>query len=134
MYKAQGTPFGVFGTNRKAGLNELLTQLRNIGRLVDQFHGRFPRLIKGRFIAGTDEITLADASLFPTYIFCQYMLPLYAEHIDFRGLPRLTAWFEFMSSEVEAAREVRQEIETALDQWKARGRFDPIIIELKEAN
>jgi len=132
MYKAAGTPFSIYGTNRSEGLKELKKQLFLIENLLTTFEEYHPELSYGRYLCG-DEISLADATLYPTIVFCVFMLPQFFgwDISDFLG-PRLHQWWSFMSSEeVTSALEVRKEIEIALNGWKDNGRFNPIMMELQ---
>lgn len=44
MYKAPGTMFSIYGTNRQAGLNELKKQLLEIENLLNTFESSYPTL------------------------------------------------------------------------------------------
>lgn len=134
MYKAPGTVISVYGTDRKSAINELMKQLRGIENLLQSFDNKFPHL-KGNFLCG-NEISLADATLFPTVVFCVFMLPQFfnIQTNEFIG-PLLQKWFEFLSSEVSYTRIVRQEIEKELIVWRDNnGRFNPIMEEMKKYN
>lgn len=76
MYKAPGTPFSTFGNDRKAALNELKRQLNIIEEELNTFEDKHPDLKGnlGPFLCGP-EISLADATLYPTVVFCVFMLP-----------------------------------------------------------
>ena len=85
----------------------------------------------GNFLCGS-EISLADAALYPTMVFCSFILPDFFqwEKNDVFGR-RLSKWWDFMSNEVEEARTVRDGIESGLSGWKTNGRWDPILEEMK---
>ena len=128
MYKTP--PFSIFATDRGAALEELKKQLFGINDLVSNFDKTYPSL-SGNFLCGS-EISLADAALFPTVVFCMYILPEYfgLEQSKFLG-PRLSNWFNFMSREVAEARMIRDDMEVGLTGWKTSGRWDAITEELK---
>jgi len=131
MYKAPGTSFSTFGSDRIAALNELKKQLNIIEEELNSYENKHPE-IKGRlgpFLCGS-EVSLADATLYPTVVFCMFMLPQFFgwSESDFLG-PRLSNWFAHMSS-VEYASSIRAEIEEPLNGWKTAGRFVPIMAEM----
>ena len=130
MYKAPGTPFSIFGTDRSAALAELKKQILCIENTVVKFDTAYPSL-SGNFLCGS-EISLADAALYPTMVFCSFILPDFFkwEKNDVFGR-RLSKWWDFMSNEVEEARTVRDGIESGLSGWKTNGRWDPILEEMK---
>lgn len=131
MYKPKGYIFSVHGLNRKAGLDELKKQLHVIEDTVKGFREQFPALSEGDYLCGP-EISLADATLFPTMIFCDYMLPQYFgwQEESYKG-PLLTKWMKFMHQKVLPAQEVGKEVRTALEGWTNAGRFGPIMEEMK---
>lgn len=132
MYKARGTSFSIHGTNRKAALEELRKQFLGIEQTIQSFDERHPSARKGDFLCGGD-ISLADATLFPTMVFCDFMLPQFFNlpHETYMG-PILSRWWAFMNEDVDYAKEVRREITEPLTEWKAKGRFEPIIAEMLE--
>jgi len=134
MYKAAGTPFSIYGTNRSEGLEELKRQLHVLEHLLttfEQYHPPQLSSVNGRYLCG-DEISLADVTLYPTIVFCVFILPQFFgwDISDFLG-PKLYQWWSFMNTEVSSAMEVRKEMEIALNGWKDNGRFNPIMMELK---
>ena len=134
MYKAAGTPFSIYGTNRSKGLEELKRQLHVLEHLLttfEQYHPPQLSSVNGRYLCG-DEISLADVTLYPTIVFCVFILPQFFgwDISDFLG-PKLYEWWSFMNTEVSSAMEVRKEMEIALNVWKDNGRFNPIMMELK---
>lgn len=131
MYKAKGTPFSTFGTDRKAGLAELKKQLLNINDLIQKLQDAFPNGQRGKYLCGT-EISLADATLFPTMVFCDFILPQFYQwqETEYKGAITMK-WMRYMSEHVPAAQEVKAEIEVALNNWKKNGRFEPIMEEMK---
>jgi len=132
MYRAPGSVFSSFGTNRFAALDELKKQLVNTEQLLAHFDKLISRNKKGNFLCG-EEISLADATLYPTMVFCTFMLPQFfnCKESEFMG-PRLQEWWNFMSQEVSASREVGQEMMEALEGWKSSGRFQPIVSEVQQ--
>eukprot|EP00607_Mallomonas_marina_P007205 CAMPEP_0182416654 /NCGR_PEP_ID=MMETSP1167-20130531/1029_1 /TAXON_ID=2988 /ORGANISM="Mallomonas Sp, Strain CCMP3275" /LENGTH=261 /DNA_ID=CAMNT_0024589633 /DNA_START=124 /DNA_END=909 /DNA_ORIENTATION=+ len=134
MYKAKGTPFGILGTDRVAGLTELKKQLSIIEKELTSFEEKHPEY-KDKlepFLCGP-EISLADATLYPTAVFCMYILPQFFgwKDTDVMG-PQLLKWFHHMSSNVQYAKEVKDEIEGGLNAWKSNDRWVPIIEEMRE--
>jgi glutathione S-transferase len=130
MYKAPGTSYSIYGTDRLAALSELKKQLQNIERAVTEFDLKNPSLA-GNFLCG-EEISLGDASLYPTVVFCMFILPQFFElsNEDILG-PRLLRWFNYLSKESSEAKGIREEIESALSGWKSNNRWDKIVEELK---
>jgi len=113
MYKAP--PFGVFGT-RKDALKEIVKQLDVIEGLIDPS--------SGMYLCG-QEISLADATLFPTAIFIDHMLPKF--DIQPALPPKLAAWFSNLKEKDEDCRKVYDEIKGALSTWEDRKRWDDIL-------
>ena len=132
MYKARGTSFSIYGTDRKAALGELTTQLVGIEQTLQIFDQRHPLLRKGEFLCG-EEISLADAALFPTMVFCDFILPQFFDmpQESFMG-PVLGRWWSFMNEYVDCAQEIKKEISAPLMEWRSKGRFDPIMAEMRE--
>jgi len=129
MYKAPGTVFSSFGTDRGKALDELVKQIAAIEMLLvgfDKIHGS--KLRSGGYLCG-DSISLADATLFPTMVFCHFMLPKFFD-VSVPG-KILSDWYHRFGSEVGAASEVKAEIESALRGWEAAKRWDPILEEKK---
>eukprot|EP00667_Euglena_gracilis_P019457 EG_transcript_20863 len=94
MYRAMGAE------ERRAGLQQIHQQLR---------------VIEGRaraapYLAGS-EPTAADAALFPTAVFLNFILPRHFGWASaFDGCPKLAQWFDFLSRDPQGAR-VRAEVE-----------------------
>jgi glutathione S-transferase len=122
MYKAAGTPFSIYGTDRLSALQELRRQIKVIENTVVEYDEMFPNEM-GPYLCG-DEISLADASLFPTSIFFMTILPqvFKLDVKDFFG-PRLLSWYEYMLRNNEAAKYVYDEMLPALEAWKASGKI-----------
>lgn len=129
MYKAPGSIFSTFGTDRKAALAELKRQLLGIEQMLPSLDSHTSQGASRPFLCGS-EISLADATLYPTLIFCEFMLPQFFgwSRGDYMG-KRLSAWFDRMGA-VPAAKAVREEMMAPLEGWKANGRFDPIVKEM----
>jgi len=130
MYKAPGTVFSTFGTDRKGGLMELVRQFQNIESLLSNFRSSFPLEGRKGYLCG-DEISLADATLFPTMVFARFMLPRFFDAQ--LPCPELNEWFDFISRNNEAAATVKREIEDALKQWEKNGRWEPIQNEMQKS-
>ncbi len=82
LYKA-APPFGIYGT-RSDALNELQKQLKIIDDLIDDD-------IDGNYLCGS-EVSLADASLFPTMVFIDAIFPKFGIE---NGIPsKLAKWFK----------------------------------------
>jgi len=115
MYKAE-PPFGQFD-DRAAALAELVHQLHVLEKYVSE---------EGPFLTGR-EISLADATLFPTLVFILYMLPLQFGMSESAVLgEKLRRWWEFMQGD-EAAMRVREEISGPLRAWDEKGRWKSIL-------
>ena len=130
MYKAPGTSFSVYGTDRKAALEELKRQLLAIEQNIHAFDERHPSLRRGPYLCGED-ISLADATLYPTMIFCEFMLPQFfgVSQSEYMG-PILRQWWSFISDKVDCAKVINKEISEPLSEWKTKGRFEPIMAEM----
>lgn len=124
MYKVKGTTFSSFGVDRTAALKELQKQLSNIDQLLAAFKVTYPNLsCCDPYLCGK-EISLADATLFPTFVFCDFILPTV---FDWKKEDYQCKYFgHWFTEEVPAAKLVREEIVEALSEWKANGRFDLI--------
>jgi len=108
--------------------------LTEIEALVTNFETKYPQLCSSdsssKYLCGK-EISLADATLFPTAIFLMFMLPQFFNWKDDDVLgPRLMAWYKFMLT-VPVAKKVYDEMIPSLEKWKSSGRFNPIIEEMK---
>ena len=107
-------------------IKELLNQLNVIENTLEKFHTKYPGNDNGSYLCGR-EISLADAALFPTAIFCDFMLPKYGISNYFGN--RLSRWYSYMRG-TEAGSVIEKEILSPLNTWQSNGRFDPIIKEL----
>ncbi|GAX77121.1 hypothetical protein CEUSTIGMA_g4567.t1 [Chlamydomonas eustigma] len=95
---------------------------KQIGDLAAQLD-ILDKAIVGPYAAG-DDITAADGALFPTMVFCDFMLPTY---FGWTGLwetrPKLKAWWATISQDPEAARIIK-EVREALDGWAESDRWN----------
>lgn len=106
--------------DRNSGLADIKKHLANLEELV----------VPGApFITGA-EVSLADATIFPTMVFLSFMLPKFATEAD-EGAPlfgpNLTAWWERMQAEEAPAQRVYGEITEALQGWETNKRWDTIL-------
>jgi len=130
LYKPM-PPFGRFGTRSEA-IRELIAQLGVAESLADP---------EGPFLTGPD-ISLADATLFPTMVFITHMLPKFDETIVAKAGsadsaprdaaagalgPRLLAWWAHMTSADPEAMRIKSEIVGGLEAWEARDRWAPLL-------
>ena len=132
MYRAPGSIFGSFGTDRKSAIAEIQRQLDIISSTIEKFDSSYPHLKSSTGYLCGPEISLADAALFPTAVFINFMLP------EFFGIPTSTAfksplkrWWDFMVTKDAAAIDVKAEMELALNDWKAAKRWSPILEEIE---
>ena len=103
-----------------------MNQLDIIENTLEKFRTKYPAGEDGSYLCG-HEISLADATLFPTAIFCDFMLPKYGIKNYFGD--RLCKWYSYMRGTV-AGSVIEKEILSPLNTWQSNGRFDPIIKEL----
>jgi len=120
MYKLV-PPFGKFPM-RHQQMDELRKQILVVDTHVDP---------KGPYIAG-EEVSLADATLFPTLIFAQYMLPKFepeGSKWDQKAVfgANLSRWFEWVRANDDSFSKVYTEITSALKAWDEGGRWDTIL-------
>eukprot|EP00980_Cylindrotheca_fusiformis_P005146 scaffold1089_cov117-Cylindrotheca_fusiformis.AAC.9 len=115
LYKA-GPPFGSFHT-RKDALAEYSKQLHVIANLL-------PDHDAGYYLCGND-VSLADATLFPSIVFAAFMHPKFYLGPDF--IPeKLSKWFQNLIEKDHAFCRVYDEMMTVLQKWDASGRWDTI--------
>lgn len=123
MYKAT-PPFGPFST-RKDALLEYCKQLRVIDDLLGE-EGT------STYLCG-DEVSLADATLFPSLVFATYILPKFVissnkEEQDSLTVPtKLNSWYHNIISNDDVFSRVHNEITKALDSWNDKKRWDTIL-------
>lgn len=106
-------PFGTFGT-RKDALAEFVKQLSVIENLIEP----------GPYLLG-DQVSLADATIFPTMVFAAHMLPKF--DITPPLPPKLDQWFHSVRQNDAAFGKVFDEIMGGLQAWEERNRWDPIL-------
>ncbi|GIL70070.1 hypothetical protein Vretimale_3346 [Volvox reticuliferus] len=79
-------------------------------------------IVEGPYVAGS-QVTSADAALFPTFVFFEFMLPTYFGWKDvFAGRPKLAAWWNNMKADPVAAK-IMEEIRGGLNGWAASNRW-----------
>ena len=136
MYRAPGSLFGMYGTNRSAALTELKRQLVGIDGMLSTLDTLPPSEYSksqsdGPYLCG-GELSLADITLYPTILFCVYMLPAFFGWSAEQFMsPRLRRWYSYMSA-VPEVRQTAQEITGALDGWRVSGRWDAIVLEMQQ--
>ena len=113
MYKPP--PFGSFGI-RKDALREIVKQLQVIDALIDPS--------SGMYLCG-EEISLADATLFPSIVFVDHMLPKF--DIWPALPPKLSAWFNAVKENDAACKRVYEEVKEGLNKWEENERWDSIL-------
>jgi diadenosine tetraphosphate (Ap4A) HIT family hydrolase/glutathione S-transferase len=113
MYKPT-PPFGIYRTRQEA-LAEYQRQLKVIDELIDPSDGMY--------LCG-DEISLADATVFPSAVFAVYCLPKF--DISPALPPKLETWFNTVKEKDPVFKKVYDEIQGGLLQWEERGRWDAI--------
>ena len=122
MYKAQGN-FGSFGCRQEA-LQEYIKQLHKIEDLIvvdDK-----PDKTSASYLCGK-EVSLADATLFPSCVFAQFMLPKFENAHDDPPLPpKMTQWFHNLRQNDPDFARVHDEITQALHAWEERDRWGSI--------
>lgn len=134
LYRAPGSIFGAFGTDRRGAINEIIKQLGVIESLISDeklWSGSTTGGISGIYLCG-DEISLADCTLFPTLVFTEYMFPKF--NVDTGTLfPKLKAYYNSISGGAcPAGKEVYEEVLGGLKKWEETGRWDPIMEEWGE--
>jgi len=119
MYKLV-PPFGKW-PSRPQQMDEFRKQLLIVDSHVDE---------KGPYVAG-EEVSLADATLFPTLIFAEYMLPKFepkgstwSQEACFGA--NLSRWFNWVKVNDASFAKVYEEITGALKGWDENGRWDTI--------
>ena len=112
MYKSP--PFAQFGT-RSDAIKEFKKQLDVIEDSL---------VAETLYLCG-DEVSLADATLFPTLLFAKYMLPKFDVVPALPG--KLDRWFENIRVKDTVFQKVHDEIFSSLEQWNERGRWDTIL-------
>mmetsp|Transcript_32181 Transcript_32181/g.37517 ORF Transcript_32181/g.37517 Transcript_32181/m.37517 type:complete len:383 (+) Transcript_32181:106-1254(+) len=114
MYKAT-PPFGIYGT-RSDALAEYQKQLRVIDDLLSDEKS-------GMYLCGS-EVSLADATLFPSMVFVEKCLPKFGVK---KALPdKIAKWYEEVRQGDEHFSKVYDEIAGGLNAWEENGRWDSI--------
>ena len=122
LYKP-APPFGVFGM-REAAIQEYVRQLQIIDDLIDGSHDDDQNTLSSPYLLG-DQVSLADATLFPSLVFAVHMLPKF--HVTPSLPPKLNNYFQkVMTCDLDFAR-VQQEIQSGLDAWEERDRWAPLL-------
>ena len=102
LYKAV-PPFGTFGT-RKDALKEYSKQLYVISDLMDD---------QGPYLCG-EEVSLADASVFPSVVFASYMFPKFYQpelFMEDQPIPKkIEDWYQRMIDTDSAFQKVYEEV------------------------
>ena len=101
MYKAT-PPFGIYGTRQDA-LNEYVKQLGVINDLLDARTASE----NTQYLCG-DEVSLADATLFPSIIFAEKMLPKFG--FDNPLPDKINSWYSEMKAKDEDFAKVYDEV------------------------
>jgi len=118
LYKAT-PPFGIFG-DRKDAIADFCRQLNVIDDVIDSDEN-------GLYLCG-EEVSLADATLFPTMIFAKHMLPKFGVP-DNEVLPsKIDSWYTAVIAGDPVFAKVHDEILGALSQWDAKGRWDKMLL------
>lgn len=116
LYKAT-PPFGIYGT-RSDAIAEFRKQMKVIDDLIDGNKD-------GIYLFGS-EVSLADATLFPTMTFARHMLPKFGVPA-IEALPaKIAQWYTQVMAGDEHFRKVHEEVMGALAAWDERGRWDTI--------
>ena len=113
LYKP-APPFGVFGS-RKDAIAEFVKQLGVIEDLVED---------AGPYLLG-NEVSLADATLFPSLVFAHHMLPKFAVSPPLP--PKLAQYYQQVAEQDAVFGRVQQEIQSGLAAWEDRNRWDPLL-------
>jgi len=118
LYRAV-PPFGSIGT-RKDALKEYSKQLYIISNLMDD---------GGPYMCG-NEVSLADATVFPSIVFASYMFPKFEfqeENSQRQPIPKkIEDWYQRMIDTDSAFQKVYNEITGGLSDWNDNGRWDNI--------
>ena len=100
-------------------------QLAEVAKQLDVIEGVMNLRTDGPFVGGREPST-ADAALFPTYVFIEYILPKHFGWKDvWAGRPTTAKWFEAMKLDTCGAR-VYGEVRGGLEAWEENGRWDTV--------
>lgn len=98
-------------------------ELKTLNYQLDAIEQSMAPLSLGPFAAGP-EITAADGALFPTLLFCDFILPTYFKWTSlWTSRPRLSAWWTAVNNDPEAKR-VIEEVKGGLEGWVASDRWN----------
>jgi len=98
LYRAE-PPFGTFGT-RKDALKEYSKQLYILAGMMDP---------AGPYLCGA-EVSLADATVFPSVVFATFMFPKFDSGIEKPVPEKIEAWFQKMKDMDPAFQKVFDEV------------------------
>lgn len=98
LYKP-GPPFGIYGDRKKA-LAEYSKQLYVIADLMQD----------DAMYACGDEVSLADATLFPSVIFAVHMFPKFDSDLENPIPPKIEAWFQCLIEKDSAFKKAYDEV------------------------
>eukprot|EP00560_Eucampia_antarctica_P008205 CAMPEP_0197826140 /NCGR_PEP_ID=MMETSP1437-20131217/3126_1 /TAXON_ID=49252 ORGANISM="Eucampia antarctica, Strain CCMP1452" /NCGR_SAMPLE_ID=MMETSP1437 /ASSEMBLY_ACC=CAM_ASM_001096 /LENGTH=357 /DNA_ID=CAMNT_0043426437 /DNA_START=84 /DNA_END=1157 /DNA_ORIENTATION=- len=115
MYKAS-PPFGIFGS-RKDALAEYQKQLQVIDDVIDDNDGIY--------LCG-EEVSLADATLFPSIVFARHILPKFGIPEDQAIPSKIAKWFDAVKEKDDAFAKVYEELQGGLQTWESNNRWDSI--------
>lgn len=117
LYKAT-PPFGIYGS-RKEAQAEFIRQISVVADIVNGDDGRY--------LLG-DEVSYADAALFPTMVFAAYMFPKFVSgYSEDQILPkRLKGWYYGLIETDDVFRKVHDEILGGLQSWEEKDRWGTI--------
>ena len=116
LYKAT-PPFGIYGT-RKDAIDEFRKQMNVIDDLIDADKD-------GIYLCGS-EVSLADATLFPTMTFARHMLPKFGIPETEALPPKISSWYSQLLAGDDVFKTVHDEVLGALMGWDEKGRWDTI--------
>lgn len=116
LYKA-APPFGIYRT-RKDAIAELRKQMKVIDDVIEDSKD-------GIYLFGA-EVSLADATLFPTMIFVKYMMPKFGVPESEALPPKIEKWFNNVKEQDLDFDRVFNEVNGALQSWDSNGRWDTI--------
>lgn len=119
LYKTS-PPFGRF-QDRHDALEEFRRQMNIIDDII-QKQGELNMYLCG------SEVSLADATLFPTMVFAKYILPKFdGKEGPSQVLPKtIGMWYDRLVKNDDAFAKVHEEITTGLHQWQDNHRWDTI--------
>lgn len=118
LYKAT-PPFGIYGTRQDA-IAEFRKQMKVIDDLIDADKD-------GIYLCGA-EVSLADATLFPTMTFARHMLPKFGVPETEALPPKIAQWYTQLLAGDQVFRKVHDEVLGALQGWDGNGRWDTILL------